>query len=88
MSVKETETEMLEKKVVVNEGETAQLVELEEETKKAKAIKVAKKVGKVVGVGLVGLLGYFIGTKVGGKNSEYDDSDDIEVDEYEMTDEE
>ena len=85
MSTNETEQEMLEKKVVVNEGETTEVVHLVEETKKSKAIKTAKKVGKVVGVGLIGLLGYFIGTKVGSKNSDCDYSDDIEV-EYETED--
>lgn len=85
MSVKDVQTKNLEEEVVVNEGETTELVEVKEETKKAKVVKVAKKVGKIAAIAGVGLLGFFLGTKAGSK-SEYEYEDNSEIIEAEVID--
>lgn len=77
MSEKNEQTKILEEEVVVNEN-TTELVEVDKEAKKAKFVKVAKKVGKIAGIASIGIIGFLLG-RSSASNSEYDDSDIIDV---------
>ena len=78
MSNKDEQTKVFEAEVEVNEVETAELVTLEKEAKKAKAIEIAKKVGKVAGIVAIGVGGFLLGKSVV-KNSDVNVAELIEV---------
>lgn len=84
MSERENQTKKLEEEVVVNEGETVGLVELEKEAKKAKIVNIAKKVGILAGVGI---LSFMLGRKSASHTS-CNDSEVIEVEPMTDADEE
>ena len=77
MSVKDKQTNDLEKGIVVREATTVQ-EDPEKEAKKAKAVGIAKKALTVAGVAAVGVLGYLLGSNKNKKSYDYDDSDIIE----------
>lgn len=91
MSVKNENTEKLEEVVENKEVETTELVECEKETKKDKAVKTVKKIGKRVGkfavITGVGVLGFLLGRSSASK-TEYDNSEVIDVECEEVSDEE
>lgn len=79
MLLKNDESKKLKEEVVVDEVETTELVNLNEEAKKAKLINIAKKGLKVAGVILVGVIGYVIGKANNSDN-------EIEIDNSEVID--
>lgn len=85
MSGKNEKTETLEKKIVVNEVETTEMVNVEKEAKKPILSAKVKKVLKIAGVAAVGVAGFFLGTKVNG-DYETVDYEVINSDEQENTD--
>lgn len=86
MSTKKESTEQLEKKVVVNEVEATDLVQVEENVKTAKLKQTGIKVLKIAGVATVGVIGFLLGTKAG-KNSVEDDQYEVEYEVVETNEE-
>lgn len=81
MSMNNEQKQKLEEKVVVNEQAT-ELVEIDNEAKKAKAINTGKKVLKGLGIAALGLLCFGVGKACGSRENNYEDSsrEDIEAD--------